>query len=224
MVYVLRVIAECVGCIIMSLQEHFIITIPLHHLLPAHAHKLFAVIFYVFVKCPMTETHIRAQAHTHNTHTATPLLLSHVQLTICFPTLTCSDLWSLCKQAYHPNPSIGKNSWSYSEIMIAVYLGQRLKAAFLLLMRLSGTDDFSQWFMVFPQNSRCDKIKGGSIYFRNVFCLSTLPVKYLCVATCSHWECKGTQFCARTSPKVKTFWHCFLSKGSCAKISFSEPG
>lgn len=43
------------------------------------------------------------------------------------------------------------------------------------------------------------------------------------VSTCSYCECKGMQFCAGTSPKVETFWHLVLKKGSLAKISFSEP-
>lgn len=55
-------------------------------------------------------------------------------------------------------------------------------------------------------------------------CLLLVNTTYLCATVCSNWECNSTQFCARTSPKVRTFWHSLLFRGSCAKISFSELG
>lgn len=107
MVYVLHVISEYVGCIMISWQEHFITDIPLSYHLPACLHTHIYTHRFFRSHPLYFNTNIYADTCT-GARTSTRFLLSHVQLTICFPTLTCSDLWLLCKQAYHPNPKYRK--------------------------------------------------------------------------------------------------------------------
>lgn len=45
--------------------------------------------------------------------------------------------------------STGTNGWSYTELLLVGYFGQRGKAAALLLMRHTGTDDFSTLILSF---------------------------------------------------------------------------
>lgn len=45
--------------------------------------------------------------------------------------------------------STGTNSWSYTEILIVGYFGQRGEAAALLLVRHSSTGDFSTLILSF---------------------------------------------------------------------------